>query len=284
MKPRLWDYLSAAFNARPIGMWIPPNWVGLATFGLFGFLNPGFWLLGAGLEMGYLYTLISSKRFRRVIDGRFAGAKQQTGQLQLGELLSRLEPDEREAYGAMVKRCHGILGQQASGGHSPASIASQGEAFNRLLWIFVRLLLTKQALRRLIDESGDSEEKRIAERRLELDEQLKRKDMAEDLRQSLAGQLEILDQRLTKRREARDKLTFVEAELQRLREQVELLREQTVISTSPETVSNRIDQITATLTGTTEWIGEQQRVLGQFEDLMEPPPLLWPSGQVKESQ
>lgn len=283
MKPRLWDYISTAFNARPMGMWIPPNWVGLAAFGLFGFLNPGFWLLGAGVELGYLYTLISNARFRRVVDSRFEGQKQQTGQIHLGELLSRLEPDEREAYSQMVKRCHSILGQQATSGNAPGSIASQGDSFNRLLWIYVRLLLTRQALRRLIQEGGEAEEKRIAERRVDLDGQLKRKDLADELRQSLQGQLEILEQRLNKRREARDKLTFVEAELQRLKEQVELLREQTVISTSPETVSNRIDQITATLTGTTEWIGEQQRVLGQFEDLMEPPPLLYPA-QAKESQ
>jgi len=284
MKAGLWDYLKAAFNARPMGMFIPPNWVGLTAFGLFGFMNPGFWLLGAGLELGYLYTLISSKRFRRVVDGRFANIKKQTGKVQLGELLSRLGTEEREAYGAMVKRCHGILGQQSRGGKSPAGIAAQGEGFNRLLWIYVRLLLTRQALRRLTEEGGEAEEKRIAERRKELDERLKQEGIPADLKQSLQGQLEILEQRLTKRREARDKLRFVEAEMQRLKEQVELLREQTLVSTSPETVSNRIDQITATLTGTTEWMGEQQRVLGQFEDLMEPPPLLWPSQQVKESQ
>jgi hypothetical protein len=284
MKPRLWDYVTAAFSARPFGMWIPPNWVGLAAFGMFGFINPGFWLLGAGLELGYLYTLISNARFRGIVDARATGERTQTGQMELSQLLNQLGSEERQAFGAMLRRCNSILAQQSGGGKSPAGLSSQNEAFNRLLWIYVRLLLTEQALRRLIEEGGAAEEKRIAERRRDLDERLKQKDMAEDLRQSLQGQLEILEQRLTKRREAREKITFVEAELQRLQEQVELLREQTVISTSPETVSNRIDQITATLSGTTEWIGEQQRVLGQFEDLMEPPPLLSSPQQMKESQ
>ena len=48
----LFDYVRAAFNARPFGMFVAPNWVGVAAFGLLGFLNPGFWLLGAGLELG----------------------------------------------------------------------------------------------------------------------------------------------------------------------------------------------------------------------------------------
>ena len=43
------SYLAAAFNARPFGMPMPPNWFGVAAFGLLGALvDPGFWLIGAG--------------------------------------------------------------------------------------------------------------------------------------------------------------------------------------------------------------------------------------------
>ena len=31
MKPTFWDYVHAAFNARPAGMFIPPNWIGLGV-------------------------------------------------------------------------------------------------------------------------------------------------------------------------------------------------------------------------------------------------------------
>ena len=51
-------YWWAAFNAKPFGMPIPPNWFGLAAIALLGaFLNPGLWLFGAGLELAYLKTL-----------------------------------------------------------------------------------------------------------------------------------------------------------------------------------------------------------------------------------
>ena len=49
MKPGFGDYVREAFNARPIGMFVPPNWIGLGLFGLLGIINPGFWLIGAGL-------------------------------------------------------------------------------------------------------------------------------------------------------------------------------------------------------------------------------------------
>ena len=32
-KPGFFDYMAAAFNARPIGMFVAPNWIGLAAFG-----------------------------------------------------------------------------------------------------------------------------------------------------------------------------------------------------------------------------------------------------------
>ena len=83
---------------------------------------------------------------------------------------------------------------------------------------------------------------------------------------------------------AGEKLAFLDAELARIQEQVELLREQSVLSTDPEVVSQRIDEITTTLGGTTDWIREQQKVYGAMEDLLaEPPPISVP-GAVKESQ
>src|SRR5438552_1778824 len=71
-KPR--SYLAAAFNARPLGMPIPPNWFGLAAFALLGaFVDPGFWLIGAGLEGLYLWLLAANARFRNVVDATAYG-------------------------------------------------------------------------------------------------------------------------------------------------------------------------------------------------------------------
>ena len=45
------SYVAAAFNARPFGMPVPPNWFAVAAVVLLGaFVNPGLWLIGAGLE------------------------------------------------------------------------------------------------------------------------------------------------------------------------------------------------------------------------------------------
>jgi uncharacterized protein YicC (UPF0701 family) len=106
-----------------------------------------------------------------------------------------------------------------------------------------------------------------------LQEQLEQP-LSEELKKSLSGQIEILQQRLEKRREGKQKLAFLDAELMRIQEQVELIREQSVLSADPDTLSQRIDQITTTLGGTNQWIRDQQKIYGAVEDLMaEPPPL-----------
>jgi hypothetical protein len=62
------DYMRAAFSARPFGMFVAPNWVGVASFALLGLVNPGFWVLGGGLELGYLAVLSTNRRFQRTVD------------------------------------------------------------------------------------------------------------------------------------------------------------------------------------------------------------------------
>jgi ABC-type transporter Mla subunit MlaD len=79
---------------------------------------------------------------------------------------------------------------------------------------------------------------------------------------------------MERRREAKEKLAFLDAELTRIQEQVELVREQAVLSTDSETLSQRIDQVTATLGSTAQWISDQQKLYGAVEDLMSEPPAL----------
>jgi hypothetical protein len=72
--------------------------------------------------------------------------------------------------------------------------------------------------------------------------------------------------------------------LTRIQEQVELIREQAILSADPQGISERIDQIATTLGGTTQWISEQQQIYGAMEDLLAEPPPITTSSARKESQ
>lgn len=267
------ELAKAAFNARPLGMPIPPNWLGLAAFGLLGLINPGLWVVGAGLELGYLAWLIHSPRFRATVIGRAHAGEEREQRERATRLLEQLTASDRDAYRRLEERCRGILAQQSAAEVSPAALASQAEGLNRLLWISLRLFATRAQIQRLGADDG-VEQARLRDRAATLERQLAGTEVAEELRKSLEGQLAIVRQRLAKRGEAEAKLDFLDAELDRIAQQVELIREQAMLAGDPQGVSARIDEVTATLGGTSDWIRDQQAVLGQVEDVAAPPALL----------
>ena len=224
MKPSLRDYAYAAFKARPMGMLLPPNWVGVVAFALLGALSPGFWLIGAGLELGYVYLLATSPRFQRIVDGKRLAAAQGEWLAKQERLIRALAPDEQRRYRALENRCATILAQQAEG--SAVSTAAQADGLRRLLWIYLRLLVTRQTITRVLSETGGEGTRGIEKRVEALEKQVADALVSEELRKSLSGQIEILQQRLDKQREAREKLAFLDAELTRIQEQAELIREQ----------------------------------------------------------
>jgi hypothetical protein len=286
MKLGFGDYVRAAFNARPIGMFVSPNWIGLGLFGLLGILNPGFWLIGAGLELGYLGLLATNPRFQRTVAASRLARNESDWEARINSLIKQLGEADQGRYRLFEHRCRSILEQQSPGSLSDLGLETQGQGLGRLTWIFLRLLLTRQAIQRIVRESEGPEEDsaRLPDRIGKLEERLKEESLSEELRRSLSSQSEILRQRLERRGEARDKLAFLDAELTRIQEQVELIREQAILSADPQGISERIDQISTTLGGTTQWISEQQQIYGAMEDLLAEPPPITTSSARKESQ
>jgi hypothetical protein len=281
-KPGFMHYVGAAFNARPFGMFVAPNWVGLAAVGMLGVLNPGFWVLGAGLELGYLLLLATNQRFQRAVASKPLSASRAEWTDRINRLMGRLDADARDRYEALAERCRTIIDLQTHGGAEiPHGIESQADSLGRLSWTFLRLLVARSTIATVV---ADNDGGVLAARLKALEREAADESVASDLRRSLSGQAEILAQRIQQRNDARHKQAFIDAELARIEEQVELIREQAALSTDPELLSRRIDEIAATLGGTGQWIRDQQQVYGAMEDLLTEPPPLVVDARPKESQ
>ena len=282
-KPGFMSYVTAAFNARPFGMFVAPNWIGLAAMGLLGITNPGFWVLGAGLELGYLLTLATNSRFQRLVaSGPLSAARSQWNE-RINRLLGRLDQEDRGRYAALAERCASILELQTHGGSdTPIGIETQADSLGRLSWMFLRLLVARATILKVLGHSEVDEV--LEQRRRSLEKQAQDENAPAELRRSLEGQIDILRQRIGQHAEADKKLAFIDAEIARIEEQVELIREQAALSTDPEILSRRIDEITATLGGTGQWIRDQQQVYGAMEDLLTEPPPLAPDTRARETQ
>ena len=285
-KPGFLEYVAAAFNARPMGMFVAPNWIGLAAFGLLGVANPGFWVLGAGLELGYLLTLATNQRFQRTVSSKPLSAARSEWNARIEKALHTLDPADRKTYEDLAARCRSILDLQLhSSADPPVGLETQAESLGRLSWMFLRLLLARRTIASVL--GGTHHDADLERRITALERQQQQSELTEELARSIAGQLEILRQRQRQRTDGDRKLAYLEAELERIQQQVELIREQAAMSTDPELLSRRIDEITATLGATGQWIRDQQQVYGAMEDLLTEPPPLTPeteSGRARESQ
>jgi hypothetical protein len=284
-KPGFLDYIAAAFNARPFGMFVAPNWIGLGAFGLLGTIDPGFWVLGAGLELGYLMLLATNARFQRLVNARPISEATTEWNQRIQELIGRLDAADRRIYDLFAQRCRSIIDLQLTGANpasAPGGLETQADGLGRLSWMFLRLLVARRTIRHVIGDTSDGSE--LRKRLSALERQRHEQDLSEELRRSLGGQIDILNQRLQQRTDAERKLAFINAELERIQQQVELIREQAALSTDPELLSQRIDEITATLGTTGQWIRDQQKVYGAMEDLLMEPPPLAPDAKARESQ
>jgi hypothetical protein len=279
-----WSYLKAAFNARPFGMFVAPNWLGLAAFGVLGLTNPGFWLVGAGLELTYLLMLATNPRFQRAIASNATADSAEAWKAKLDQMVRRLSDPDQARYVAFVARCRTIMEQFAQQDPSGSGADVQSENLSKLIWVYLRLLLARRAMSRVLKEPTLGETQELEARLAALKQRLTDASLHEDLRKSLTSQAEILEQRVTQRREGREKLDFLEAEISRIQEQVELLREQAALSTDADGLSSRLDEITGTLGGASQALSDQQKVYGSLDDLLEEPPPAIARATLRESR
>jgi hypothetical protein len=258
------SYLRAAFNARPLGMPIPPNWFGLVTFGLLGALvNPGLWLIGLGVEGFYLWWLSQNSRFRATVD---AGAGVTDSNARYDNLLAHLDAAAQSHQYEIEQEAAEIVELlQRSEAH-----ASQLGDVRQMAWLHLKLLAARAAFAEVI-QVADRERKKLDEQERRCRERLAATDTDEELRRSLEQQLEVISSRHAAHADAERRLELVDAELGRLRQQVSLVREQALLATEHGNMAQSLDALSASLNEANRWLRDQNELFaGLVTD--DPPP------------
>ncbi len=257
------SYLMAAFNARPFGMPVPPNWFGIAAFAVLGaFLTPGFWLLGAGLEVAYLAALSGSKRFRNVVDASSL-EKQQTEDpvdRRYRELLEKLAVAEQRRHQQIESRAREIIGMLRA---SPM-MSTHADSLEQLVWLHLRLLAARQAIARVV-HTAQQERAQLAAQEEQILARLKSDQISPELRRSLEQQVAVIDQRQEAHLNADRRLEHVEAELGRIDQQIALIREQALLATDEGSIGSSLDALAASFNEANRWLNNQRDLLGVFE-------------------
>lgn len=264
------DYVKAAFHRRvPVaGLGaMPVNYMGLAAFAVLGLLNPGFWLLGAAAELTYLLGVSSNPRFQKLIDAERTAVERTGWEDRVHEEVEQLSDDSRYRYRRLLAECRRILGiaETLDGAEIGGVRGLRSSSLNQLLWIFLRLLRSRE----LIAENVASVERKEIESELgRVRSRLEAVDREKDaaLARSLDGTLEILERRLANLDRAAASLSVIDAELARIEQHVELIREESAVSGKAEALSSRLDAVTNAMGETTRWMADNAELFGALGD------------------
>ena len=275
------DYLKEAFFFRWNLLFFLGGTAAAALTPLAPVLLP---LVGAG-ELAYLAGLISVPRFRAAIDAKMHA--QRAGEpaeapavpaVSLMTMLKGLPTDARTRFERLHARCLEMRGiaagvRGAAGSQAGAAEEIRTPGLDRLLWLFLRLLMSKTALDRFL-KTMDGQE--IAGRLEELRKNLAAAQASGDERvvRSLQDSIAMGELRLDNFGKARKNADFVAVELDRIEGKIQALAEMAVNRQDPDFLSSQVDSAAESMRQTEKAVSELQHLTGLGEQLEEPPAIL----------
>jgi hypothetical protein len=276
----LTDYLKEAFLFRWNMLFFLGGLAGAALAPMSEVLLP---LVAAG-EMAYLAGLVSIPRFRAAIDakihaarGRAPAAVPQTAP-SLVAMLAGLPAEARRRFERLHARCvemraiaAGVRGAAGEGVGTPEEIRTPG--LDRLLWLFLRLLVSKTALDRFLATMNNEE---ITARLEQLRKDFTAAKNAGDDRivRSLQDSVAMAELRLDNTERAKKNAQFVSIELDRIEGKIQALAEMAVNRQDPDFLSSQVDSAAESMRQTEKAVSELQHLTGLADELQEPPPIL----------
>ena len=237
----------------------------------------------AAAEAVYLGGLISFPRFRKAIDAQIYHESRPPQQSadpnarSLYDILGNLSSEPRRRFEQIRARC--VEMRSIAGGvrGRTGSTAQPGEdlstpALDRLLWVFLRLLVSQEALNRFLQQTDVAEiRRRLEETKARLD---KVKGGEERLIRSLTDSIAAQDLRLQNYERAQANFEFVRVELDRIEAKIQVLAESSVNRQDPDFLSRQIDSVTESMQSTEKAISELQQITGLVDEMQEPPAIL----------
>lgn len=239
----------------------------------------------AAAEVVYLAGLTTLPRFQGAIDAKARAEErgspigpprdevgQENARDKILEVLKSLTEDRRSRFLRLRARCvemtriaNAVRGETRD--HSGASNELRTPALDRLLWVFLRLLLSEQAISRFLqaaDEAGiDKSITELKARRKKRADSVGEANQADDkIIRSLDDSISTADLRKENVQKAQTNAEFVAAELDRLEGKIQAVTEMAVSNTDPDAMSSRIDAISEGITQTEDTIRELQQITG----------------------
>jgi hypothetical protein len=274
------DYLKEAFFFRWNMLFFLGGLAGAAMLPLPDVTFP---LVFAG-ELAYLTALTSLPRFRAAIDAKFHAAhgtkspEPTAAAPSLVVMLAGLPGELRKRFEQLHARCvemrHLAVGVRGASGRDAGSAEEiRTPGLDRLLWLFLRLLMSKNALDRFLKTLSIED---INTRLEQVRKDLAAAQQAGDERivRSLQDSVAMAELRLDNYERAKKNAQFVTIELDRMESKIQALAEMAVNRQDPDLISTQVDSAAESMRQTEKAVSELQHLTGLADELQDPPPIL----------
>jgi hypothetical protein len=243
-------------------------------------------IVGA-LEIAYLTGLTAIPRFRTAIDAKIAARRRGdadtprvTGAAEqsLEKILESLPAPALRRFLLLRQRCFemrsitsGIRGQADTASDSAESIRTP--ALDRLLYLFLRLLVSQNGLDRFLRSTSEKDlDAKLSDVRARLETAKAAND--ERVTRSLQDSLADAELRLDNYRKAAKDAEFVAIELDRIETKIQALIEMGVSRQDPDYLSHQVTAAAESMQHTEAAVNQLQHLTGLADQIEEPPPIL----------
>lgn len=237
----MWRYLKSAFlvrvNTPGLGE-LPVNALAASAFGILGFVQPAFWLLGLAVQAVVVPSLAFNPRFQNYVQAQQLQTAKEDHEAERKALVTVLDERSRYRLNNLGSKCARILDIFHTQGAEDYVIDSNREALSKLQWVYTKLLVARH---HLLSPADDETEDTLQTKIATIDRQLENSPGPDSLRESRLATQTILKKRLENFHRREQTLAEVESDLTRVEAQVDLLIENATMQAKPETISTDIE-------------------------------------------
>ena len=234
---------------------------GLAVAG--AVFNPGFLLLGAALELAYLWTMASNARFRRVVDSQLYKARSLFGDQEKERLLAAIPRSARDRYQELAAIREKVFDSWQSRDPVTRSLLQPG--VEKLDYLLDSFLKAQTALHRMREHLGESDLSLI-EKQAKMVEAELAGGLSDTLREAKARHLDLLRQRIARLKKLQEDLALARTQLDTLENAVRFVSDQSVSLSDPQQISAQIDRAVAEVGDTEKTIQDVETFLSGAEE------------------
>jgi hypothetical protein len=187
--------------------------------------------------------------------------------------MNSLSIESRRRFDALRARCLEMksIARGVGGDAAPSTEDMSTPALDKLLWIFLKLLVSQQGLERFLHSTNDAE---MLARINDAKKKLASPSQDERFKRSLQDSVAAQELRLQNYKKAGENAEFVRLELDRIEAKIQALAESSVNRQDPDALSIQIEGVAESVQSTEAALHELHQITGLVDQMQEPPAIL----------